>query len=56
MMSPVKSTIQEHMYKKHIEQIKELTAEANTDLLDIKTKYENNTKTKAHAIYNDLCT
>ena len=46
MTSPVKSTVQEHIYREYLKRIEELTAQANTDLLDIKTKYDNKNNTK----------
>ena len=71
MASPVKSTVQEHIYKECLERIEELTAQANIDLQDIKTKYEtehttneieyfkvtlDTIKHRARTTYNGLCT
>ena len=71
MKSPIQSPLQEHIYGEYIKRIKELTLEANTDLLDIKAKYEDNINAEeledletslynieheTSAIYNDLCT
>ena len=41
MTSPIQSPLHEHIYREYIKRIKELTLEANIDLLDIKAKYEN---------------
>ena len=38
MASPVKSTVQEHIYRECLKRVEELTTQANIDLQDIKTK------------------